>query len=320
MSDLSDVLVVIPCLNEAVNLPRLLDDFMRDTPGAMIVVADGGSTDGSRALVERYAAEHAHVRLLDNPGKLQSIGVNRAVAAFGSGKRWLVRVDAHCFYPPNYVAGLLEAARITGADAVVVPMRSVAHGCFQRAAATAQNSRLGTGGSPHRHVGRGAWVDHGHHALFGMARYRRLGGYDEGFATNEDAEFDHRQTVDGASIWLEPTLALDYLPRSSPYSLARQYFRYGRGRSRTLMLHRMPIKPRQLLPAAITGVAALAPLGLIWWPLALPAAGWAAASLSYGLALGVRARSACAGLSGVAAMIMHVAWGMGFARQRLRPR
>ena len=46
--------------------------------------------------------------------------------------------------------GLVEAATATRAESVVVPMRTVGESCFQIAAATAQNSRIGAGGSAHR--------------------------------------------------------------------------------------------------------------------------------------------------------------------------
>ena len=47
--DLHDVLVVIPCLNEEAHLSALLARLDREAPSATIVVADGGSSDASRA-------------------------------------------------------------------------------------------------------------------------------------------------------------------------------------------------------------------------------------------------------------------------------
>lgn len=316
-SSLHDVLIVIPCLNEEAHLPALLATLVREAGSATIVVADGGSNDASRAIVTDCALRNVSLHLLDNPARLQSVGVNRAVAIFGEGKRWLVRVDAHCRYPTDYVPLLIAAAMRTGANAVVVPMRSVGVGCFQRAAATAQNSRLGTGGSPHRHVGEGRFVDHGHHALFEVERFRALGGYDETFSHNEDAEFDHRQLLSGARLWLEPSLALDYFPRSSPGALFKQYHRYGTGRARTIMLHRLPMKARQLIPLAVVPAVILLPVSP-WWPIAaIPAVCWAGVSLGYGILLGLRANDRCAMLSGIAAMTSHLGWSLGFMRRRL---
>lgn len=316
--DLREVLIVIPCLNEEAHLPALLETLDREVPSATIVVADGGSRDASRAIVAEHALRNANVHLLDNPKRLQSAGVNRAVAAFGIGRRWLIRMDAHCHYPPDYIAGLIAAAHRSSANAVVVPMRSVGIGCFQRAAAAAQNSRLGTGGSPHRQVGAGGFVDHGHHALFELDRFRTLGGYDESFSHNEDAEFDHRQILGGARLWLEPSLALDYLPRSTPTALFRQYYRYGAGRARTVVLHRMPMKIRQWIPLAVAPAVAMLVVAP-WFPAAaIPAACWAGAALPYGMLIGLRTNDRCALLSGAAAMISHFAWSLGFLQEVVR--
>lgn len=45
--------IVIPALNEAVNLSRLLPDLARGCPGVEIVVVDGGSRDDTAAVVAR---------------------------------------------------------------------------------------------------------------------------------------------------------------------------------------------------------------------------------------------------------------------------
>ncbi len=316
----ADVLIVVPCLNEAAALPGLLRQQLTENPDRMIVVADGGSTDGSRELVERLAESHAQLVLLDNPARLQSAGVNLAMRRHGAGVRWLVRMDAHCDYPPGYVDGLLAAAAARDATSVVVPMISRGIGCFQIAAATAQNSRLGTGGSAHRHVGEGQWIDHGHHALMDAALFGRVGGYREDWSHNEDAELDLRLLAVGGRIWLEPSLALHYHPRATPGALTRQYWRYGQGRARTLLHHARRPKLRQLLPL-LPPLAALMAVAAPWWPpLALPLVAWAALCLGSGMVVGARAGGRCAMASGVAAALMQLAWGAGFVRQLLRRR
>jgi rSAM/selenodomain-associated transferase 2 len=46
--------VIIPVLNEAPNLERLLPDLPDKCPGAEVIVVDGGSTDGTLQVVERF--------------------------------------------------------------------------------------------------------------------------------------------------------------------------------------------------------------------------------------------------------------------------
>ncbi|WP_137680695.1 glycosyltransferase family 2 protein [Aurantiacibacter suaedae] len=314
------VLAVIPCLNEAEHLEALLVQMLRDETITRLVVADGGSADASPAIVERLAASDARLVLLSNPDRIQSAGVNRAVALYGDGMDWLVRIDAHCLYPDGYVGILLDSVQANGADAVVVPMETKGERGWQKAIAAAQNSVLGTGGSPHRHLGSGRFVDHGHHALMRVSVFRALGGYCEAMPCNEDAELDVRQTARGLRIWLEPAGALTYFPRRSLGALWRQYWRYGAGRARTVKRHGIAIKARQLAPVAIALAVAALPLALAHWIFALPALLWAIASLGVGLLVGLRAGGGMALLSGVAAMVMHASWGGGFLRQWLAAR
>lgn len=46
--------VVIPTLNEAERLPSLIESLQRDSASCEIIVADGGSQDGTIELVQRY--------------------------------------------------------------------------------------------------------------------------------------------------------------------------------------------------------------------------------------------------------------------------
>jgi succinoglycan biosynthesis protein ExoA len=319
MSGPTDTLVVIPCLNEAAHIGSLLTQLLAD-PGcrtAMIVVADGGSTDATRAIVAQHAGHDDRVRLIDNPKRIQSSGVNGAVRALGGGMRWLVRIDAHARYPSAYVDGLIAALRRTGAQSVVAPMVTEGRGCFQRGVAAAQNSKLGTGGSAHRIGAKSDWIDHGHHAAWAIDAFRAIGGYDETFSHNEDAELDRRLTQSGARIWLAAELPITYFPRATPGRLFKQYLGYGGGRARTARLHRMPLKPRQMLPLLIAPAVLAAFVGPWSWLAAIPAGVWALACLGYGVALAARERDPCVLASGPAAMIMHLAWSLGYWRERL---
>jgi succinoglycan biosynthesis protein ExoA len=307
-------LAVIPCLNERDHIGELITHVLDDPDwnDPLLVVADGGSTDGSIEIVRKIAQRDARVRLLANPGRIQSAGVNLAAARYGAGRRWIVRIDAHAGYPKGYVSALVGEARRTGAQSIVVAMTCEGRTCFQKAAAAAQNSVLGAGGSAHRRSGGEAFVDHGHHALMELDRFLSIGGYDEDFSHNEDAEYDHRLTGSGGKVWLTRKVSVIYYPRRSAPALLRQYVNHGRGRARTIRKHRMRPRLRQLLPAAVApalGLTALVPVSPIF---ALPAALWALASLGFGLTLGLRRKSACAAVSGIAAMIMHLGWSAGF--------
>lgn len=307
---------VIPCLNERAHIGALIGRLLADPAWAspLVVVLDGGSTDGSDKIVARLAQSDPRVRLMRNPRRLQSAALNLAAQTFAAERRWMVRVDAHADYPANYISTLMAEARRTKAASVVVRMETKGTGAFQRAVAAAQNSRLGTGGSGHRVAGAEGFVDHGHHALFDIAAFLAAGGYDETFSHNEDAEFDVRLRRSGGRIWLTRAIEMTYYPRARPGALFIQYFGYGRGRARTFRRHRERPRLRQFLPVAVAPSLVLAGASPIW-PIAIaPALAWSGACLVYGAALALKARSSTVLMAGPAAMIMHAAWSLGFWR------
>ncbi|MDB5476797.1 MAG: succinoglycan biosynthesis protein [Phenylobacterium sp.] len=307
-------LIVIPCLNEARLIAQVIGRILEDDGlvDPLVLVADGGSTDGCREIVAEIAACDPRVRLISNPRRLQAAGVNLAARTLDEGRPWLVRIDAHADYPANYVSTLIEEARRTGAHSVVVAMDTRGEDAFQRAVAAAQNSRLGAGGAAHRVAARAGWVDHGHHALFNREAFQAIGGYDESFSHNEDAELDLRLTQEGAKIWLTDRTRIVYHPRNTARALWKQYVSYGKGRARTVLKHYTPLKIRQALPLGVAP-AVFGALAAPWfWPLAIPVLVWAATALGYGLALGVKHRDRAVLLSGPAAMIMHLGWSLGF--------
>jgi len=312
-------MVVIPCLNEAAHIEALID---RLTPsverlGMKIVVADGGSTDGTQAIVQRIAAANPRVTLLPNPKKIQSAAINLAVERFGDEFTSFIRIDAHGDYPADYCDRLIEDADATGADSVVVSMATRGFGAFQKATAIAQNSKLGNGGSPHRQGAKGHWTDHGHHAYMRVKAFRAVGGYDETFSHNEDAELDYRLRAAGYRLWMTDKTFMVYYPRASVPALFRQYLGYGRGRAKNILKHRAMPKIRQMIPLMVFPVVAGTSLAFLSWTAVVPAVLWAAACLGYGVWMALSQRNPYGPLAGFSAMVMHLAWSAGFWLQLL---
>lgn len=312
-------LIVIPCLNEAMHIEALVNKLRPslDPLNAMIVIADGGSTDGTREIARELATEDSRVLFLDNPQRIQSAAVNLAVTEFGSGFDFLIRIDAHGTYPDDYCLRLVEEAIAMEADSVVVAMETVGHSIFQKATAVAQNSRLGNGGSKHRTGAGGHWVEHGHHALIRIDAFRAIGGYDESFSHNEDAEFDYRLRKAGHRIWMTDKTNMVYYPRTRIGPLFRQYFGYGRGRAKNFLKHRAMPGLRQMLPMAVAPVAFGAFLAIINWAAIIPLCVWTAACLGYGVWIALGQRNPYGPLAAVSAMVMHLAWSAGFWRELL---
>jgi glycosyltransferase involved in cell wall biosynthesis len=314
-------LIVIPCLNEAEHIARVTQQMLAAAArhGGLVVVVDGGSTDGTRAIVADLAREFDLLRLLDNPARRQASAVNAAVAAYGQGHTHLIRVDAHSLYPDDFVDVLLAEALATRAASVVVGMIAAGEQGLQRLNAETQNARIGNGGSAHRARGQGEFVDHGHHALMEIAAFRAVGGYDPDFAHNEDAEFDHRLRAAGHDIWLTARTAITYFPRSALPALARQYFNFGRGRAANILKHRARPRLRQLAVISVGPMLLAAWLAPLAFALSLPALLWGGLVLAGGTLRALSRRSAFLLLSGPVAMLMHLCWSMGFWSRVILP-
>ena len=312
----ADVLIVIPSLNEEAHIERVITGLQADhgCSDALIVVSDGGSSDRTVAIVEQIARTDPRVRVLKTANRLGTgASVNRAVERFGPGRTWLVRIDAHAGYPKDYASRLVAKAIETGASSVVTPMFTCGYTCFQRAAAAAQNSYLGTGGSAHRLLNRGGWVEHGHHAIFNLEQFRKLGGYND--TLSEDPEFDQRLIKSGGRIWLADDLVITYFPRNNTISLFRQYFKHGRGRARTFVRHGGRRHIRHFVLPSVAPIVSIGFLAPLYWPLAVPASVWLFVCLSYGLFLGITQKDVCAMASGYAAIVMQFAWSLGHWRE-----
>ena len=314
------ILAVIPTLNEARHIEACIRSMMtgestlRDIP---VIVADGGSTDGTVRIVEDLASEFPNVRVIHNAKKRQAAAINLAVEdAATEASEWLVRCDAHSIYPANFILDVTRSLIETRADSVVIPMDAIGETCFEKANAWIVDTPLGSGGAAHRGGRISGYVDHGHHAGFLLEEFKRLGGYDEDFTHNEDAEFDARLAAHGGRIFLDADIRIQYVPRGSATALAKQYFNYGKGRAKNAIKNKTALKLRQMLPvlalAANVGAILIAPV--------IPIALWIPtlyllALISASLFIMVKQKSLCGVYAGVALGVMHMSWGAGFVRQ-----
>ncbi|MES0826114.1 glycosyltransferase [Ruegeria sp. SCP11] len=314
------IMVACPCLNEAHRVQEAISSLLGDK-GAVdydILLLDGGSTDGTQEKVR--AAFGDRVEIVHNPYRLQAHAVNMAAGiAIERGAEFLVRADLHAKYPCDFISKLCATAHRTEASSVVVSMRTQGGNRVQNAAKLLFSTWLGNGGSPHRTEGYRGWVAHGHHALFRVEEFARVGGYDPEFAANEDAEFDLRLVRANGRIFLESDAAIDYFPRPTLRSTFKQFFRNGRYRVWTAVKHREKLGKRQLLPMAIAPILILfALLALVVpWALVIPIS---YLSLVFYLAWsGAQKETPVApfsvwGLAAILAIVTHIGFSVGALR------
>jgi succinoglycan biosynthesis protein ExoA len=301
LSQRSSVTVAIPVLDEERHLDACLDSIEVQTYPkiAQVLVIDGGSSDKTREIALRRDG----VTLLHNPGRIQAAALNIALQQAEGDV--FVRVDGHSRLPPDYVERCVAALDRTGAAMVGGTMQPVAAGWAQEAIACAMSSPLGAGPARFHAGGPSGWVDTVYLGAYRTTLARGAGGYNEGLAVNEDAEFAIRMARHGG-VWFDNSIWCGYTPRDRLPELARQFYRYGRGRARTVRLHPMSVKPRQLAPLALLA-GALSP-----WR--FPALGMYAGLLTIGHVVYTRGDLPLAFGATTACAVMHASWAAGFLR------
>jgi succinoglycan biosynthesis protein ExoA len=311
------VSVVIPVYNEEryieASLNSVLEqDYPRDR--YEVIVADGGSTDRTRSIVEAKAAVHSNVRLIDNPGRTQASGLNLGILT--SRGEYIARQDGHAEWSPQHLRRSIELLVATGADNVGGRADGAGSGVTGRAIARAMRSPFGVGGARFRYSTRVEETATVFPGTFRRAAFERVGLFDEAYPPHEDYELNHRIRASGGSVLFSPNIPTRYHVRESIPALARQYFRYGRAKVRVARASPGVIRPYHLAAPALVAAAPMAALCVATGRGRRVAAGvcalYAAACVAAGVRAGVGEPAAVRlRIPGIFA-VMHVAWGAGF--------
>ncbi len=255
------VTIAIPVYNEAAHIEPVINGFINQQYPSLveILIADGGSTDGTQDIVNKIAEENPKVKLLHNPQKIQSHALNIMLKE-AKGDIFL-RADAHCIYASDYIEYCVQALLESGALNVGGAQRFVAKTAFQAGVALASRSILGNGGAKYRDTSYRGFADTVFMGCFWRKDLLDISGYNTECKTNEDAELNQkllRKQVN--AIYISPDIKVWYYPRSSPQTLWNQYFKYGRGRYITSRNHPHKSPLRTKLPAI--GLSLLIIVGL----------------------------------------------------------
>src|ERR1700729_3145033 len=175
------------------------------------IVADGGSTDRTREILEQLAREDDRLRVLDNPGRIASSGLNVGLRA--ARGHWVARMDAHTRYPEDYVALGVDRLRRGGTRWVSGPPIATGNSPVSRAMALALRGPLGRGGSrkwaSEPDAAENEYeLDSGVFAgVWERSVLLAYGGWDEQWVCNQDSEMAGRFLAAGESLVCIPARA-----------------------------------------------------------------------------------------------------------------
>ena len=315
----ASVAVIVPCRNERDFIEDCVRQLLRQEAAPAdyeIVVVDGMSDDGTRAILRRLCAEHPRVRLLDNPRRIVSSALNLGIGATSSDV--VIRVDGHARVAPDFVRANLQLLdEHPEAWSVGGPIVHRGRGRFARGVAAAMSSLFGAGGARHRLE---SYEGYAEGAVFPAIRrevFARIGGFDETLVRNQDDELNFRITGAGGKIFISPRVRHEYFVRATAPKLFRQYLQYAFWKVQVMRKHKKVIALRHLVPALFVVGAPVCVVAAVLAPPASFAALaplWLYGALVAGFFLSRLARERDPGVAAAAAaavVIMHVAYGLG---------
>jgi glycosyltransferase involved in cell wall biosynthesis len=209
--------VVIPLYNNEDQLGAQLNAVLgqRVDEDFEVVVADNGSTDGSREAVERYRAADSRVRLVDasrrrGPGAARNEGVKATVS------EKLFFCDADDIVHEGWLAGLLEG--LAHADIVVGALDVWS---FQ---GSPQHPYTDPTPTQFRFLPAGL----GANMAVKREAFEAMGGFNEELRVGEDIDLCWRMQLSGRPFELRMDAAVAKRPRETGKRLIAQSLSYGR--------------------------------------------------------------------------------------------
>ena len=275
-----EVSVVIPCYNEVRYINDCIDSLLSNgtDPICMeLLVIDGGSTDGTIALLNELSQRHPQVKVLNNPDRITPRALNIGVhAAQGT---YILISSAHASFDDGYI-GTLISTMSQHADAIAVG--GVMETKVKNSTSMSESIRtvlmhpVGVGNAKFRTgVSDIMTVDTVPFGLYRAQELKAAGGYDERLIRNHDMELSKRLLRNGGKIYLTPLARCTYYARETYRAMAKNNFNNGKWNLKTVFITRTfsSLSLRHFIPMLFLGSWIL-PLivSLItwnpWWSLA----------------------------------------------------
>jgi glycosyltransferase involved in cell wall biosynthesis len=253
---MKELTVILPVRNEAGQLRSLLAELSQQSLPAeryRLVVADGRSTDATRAIVREFQRTFPDLELCDNPERWSSAARNRGLLEAES--RCVLIVDGHCAVRDrDFLWRHVQSFQRTGCMALGRPQPlEPAGAAVSEAVAVARCSGLGHNPASFVYANREAMVPPDSVAVaYRTAVVETIGLFDARFDACEDVHFNRRLRRAGHWCYFARQLRLIYRCRRSFAGLFQQMVRYGRGRARLLLRS----------PGGVSGPAAVGLLAL----------------------------------------------------------
>lgn len=248
--------LIIPCYQEEKFIGKCIDsllngDYDLEASNSEILIFDGESTDKTQEIIRAYQKNHPYIKLFINENRYAPFALNKGISL--ANGEIVIRIDAHCIYPKNYITDLIFYLDQTNAGNI--------GGCWDthpgsdtkvaKAIEIVMNHPLGMSGGTYRTL-KGKIPIEVDTVPFGCWKkelFNEIGDFDENFIRDQDYEHNVRIRKAGKKIILLPWLRIKYFARDTFVKAWRMFYQYGYWRPLLNKKHKQITNTRQLIPA-----------------------------------------------------------------------
>lgn len=247
---MSFVSIIIPVRNEEQFIAKVLNKLLeQDYPREKteIIVVDGLSEDGTKALVQEFQARHSNIRLVSNPKLLRASALNIGIK--NARGDIILRIDARTSVPSDYVSKCVKALVESGAANVGGMQKPIADSPAQQAIGIAMSHPFGVGNAQFRIGKKSGFVDTVYLGCFKKEIFEKVGLFDEDpDVISEDSDMNHRISKAGEKVYFDKDIVAYYSPRKGIKELFKLYMHYGRAKAVVFVKRKSLTSWRQVVP------------------------------------------------------------------------
>lgn len=240
-----NVSAIVTCYNEEKNIGGCLNSLLKQDYSSdkhEVIVVDGGSKDGTQAIIKEFIKTHSNISLVIELKKGTAVGRNSGVKA--AHYDYIAFIDADCIAPADWLTLLVknyQLARLNFDNVIGVGGRNITPldaDSFPKAVGIALDSYIGSFGSIQgRQFKSPAFVSSlsTANALYEKNKIIEIGYFDESLQSEaEDADINYRLNSCGNKFLYIPDSFVWHKMRFTPTAWLKNMFRYGKGRARLL--------------------------------------------------------------------------------------
>jgi glycosyltransferase involved in cell wall biosynthesis len=227
------ITVICPVFNEEKYIKTCLESIINQDISSMenleILFIDGISNDSTVSIIKEYSNRYPNIKILENPYKTVPYALNIGIRQ--AEGNIILRIDAHSYYPTNYISTLVRYLKILNADNIgsIAITDIINKNKKTLAIKEVLTNRFGVGNSIFRiGIKKITSVDTVPYGCWWKKTFEKYGLFDVRLERNQDIEFNKRILRAGGRIFIVPDTYFIYYARETFHELAKNNYQNGK--------------------------------------------------------------------------------------------